>query len=220
MGARATFQRARRPDQKAERRAAIVRAAAAILEESGLEGVSLNAVARRAAITKSNVYRYFESREAILLELLIADEARWVERLERALAGLRRKGDPRSVGRVLAKTIAGEPRLCALVAILFPVLEKNLSEGALLDFKLAARPLGMRVAEAIGKALPALPPRTWAPLQRYLHAVIAGLYPIAHPVPAVAAVLARPELADGRSDFREDLEGLLGALLSGLVEKG
>ena len=116
VAGRVSFQRARQPDQKAVRRAALLRAAAALLDEHGLDGVSLNAVARRAGITKSNVYRYFETREAIFLELLLEDEARWVERLERRLAALRKKRDPRAVAGAIAASLADEPRFCALIA--------------------------------------------------------------------------------------------------------
>ncbi|MCA9688374.1 MAG: TetR family transcriptional regulator, partial [Myxococcales bacterium] len=55
------FQRARSDAQKEQRRAAILQAAAALLDEGSLEAVGLNAIARRAGIAKSNVYRYFES---------------------------------------------------------------------------------------------------------------------------------------------------------------
>jgi len=219
MAARVTFQRARRPDQKAVRRSALLRAAAALLDENGLDGVSLNAVALRAGITKSNVYRYFETREAIFLELLLEDEARWVERLERRLAALPRRGDADAVARGVAKSLADEPRFCSLIAAVNSVLEKNLSPAAVLAFKRTTGELGTRAALAIHRALPDLPANALAPLQRYLHALVAGLEPMAHPPPAVSEVLARAEFAEMRVDFRRDLEGAVAALLAGLIAK-
>lgn len=217
MAARITFQRARQPDQKAVRRAALLGAAAALLDEHGLDAVSLNAVARRAGITKSNVYRYFETREAIFLELLLEDEARWVERLERRLGALRRKGDPRAVARTIAASLADEPRFCALIASVNSVLERNLSHDAVLAFKKTTGELGTRAALAIQAALPALPTSALGPLQIALHALVAGLAPMASPPPAVRQVLARDEFAAMRVDFRRDLEATLGALLAGLT---
>jgi AcrR family transcriptional regulator len=220
MARRARFQRARQPHQKAARRGAILGAAASLLAEQGLDAVSLHDVAQGAGITKSNVYRYFESREAIFLELLIADQARWVETLERKLAALPGRRDPRAVGHVLASTLAAEPRLCALVSVLGVVLEKNLSDEAVLEFKRAELGLSLRIANAVHAALPELGTETLAGFVRHLHAAVVGLWPIAHPAPAVERALARPELASFRSDFALDLEELLVALLVGLSARG
>ena len=64
------FQRARSEEQREARRRAILDAAAAMLTEMPLAQVTLNELSRRAGLAKSNVLRYFESREAVLLELL------------------------------------------------------------------------------------------------------------------------------------------------------
>ncbi|HEU0222902.1 MAG TPA: helix-turn-helix domain-containing protein, partial [Paracoccaceae bacterium] len=67
------FQRARSPEQKAHRRRAILEAAAALLAEGGIEATTLAAIAERAGLVKSNLYRYFESREEILMWLFVED---------------------------------------------------------------------------------------------------------------------------------------------------
>ena len=64
-----TFQRARSEEQRAIRRQAILDTAAAMLDEMPVAEVSLNELSRRVGLAKSNVLRYFESREAVLLEL-------------------------------------------------------------------------------------------------------------------------------------------------------
>ena len=65
-----SFQRARRPEQMAARRAAILDAARAMLTDKGVADISLRELSRRVGLAKSNVLRYFDSREAIFLELL------------------------------------------------------------------------------------------------------------------------------------------------------
>ncbi len=60
-----TFQRARKPEEQQLRRAAILAAAAELFDAEGAQGAGLNAIAARAGFTKSNVYRYFESREEV-----------------------------------------------------------------------------------------------------------------------------------------------------------
>jgi hypothetical protein len=51
---------------------------------------------------------------------------------------------------------------------------------------------------------------------RYLHAVIAGLYPLAHPAPAAARALRDPQFAGLRCDFAKDMEVMLAAVLASL----
>ncbi|MFT4053490.1 MAG: TetR family transcriptional regulator [Novosphingobium sp.] len=48
----------------------ILTTASAMLSEIPVAEVSLNELSRRVRLAKSNVLRYFESREAVLLELL------------------------------------------------------------------------------------------------------------------------------------------------------
>ncbi|MEU9014922.1 hypothetical protein AB0D12_35295 [Streptomyces sp. NPDC048479] len=71
--------------------------------------MTLNELSRRVSLAKSNVRRYFESREAVLLELLDAALREWLEQLDHALttvvdtdAAPSERGDqvaPRSRGR-------------------------------------------------------------------------------------------------------------------------
>ena len=80
------FQRARSEEQRAARRQAILGAAAAMLAEMPAAEVTLNELSRRAGLAKSNVLRYFESREAVLLELLDSAWQDWLVQLDKELA--------------------------------------------------------------------------------------------------------------------------------------
>jgi AcrR family transcriptional regulator len=211
-----SFQRARKPDEKAHRRQAILDAAAALFETEGLGGVSLNDVARRAGIAKSNLYRYFESREAIFLALLNEDQLACVAAVEEGLARLSGKVDARAVARVFARTIAASPRFCVLQTALATVLEQNVSEEAVRAYKRGVLRLGLRLGNALRAALPLFPAPAIGPFLRYLHAGVAGLYPIAHPSPAAARVMRDPELAVLHADFPADLEVLVTATLTAL----
>jgi AcrR family transcriptional regulator len=218
MSSLPSFQRARKPDEKAHRQRAILEAAALLFEAEGLNGVSLNAVARRARLAKSNLYRYFESREAILLALLNDDMVAYVASLEDGLARLSGRIDVQAVARVCAQTIDAAPRLCALLAALSTVLEQNISEEGVANYKRGVLRLGLRLSNALRAALPSFPAHATGPFLRYLHAVIAGLYPIAHPAPAVVRALRDPQLAVLRSDFAEDLEAMIAALLTSFCQ--
>src|SRR6202789_1869721 len=101
------------------RRQAILKSAAAMLNEMTVAQVSLNELSRRVGLAKSNVLRYFESREAVLLELLDAAFQGWLTQLAPELesaidpnAASSDRGD--QLAAALAASLESEPVLCDL----------------------------------------------------------------------------------------------------------
>lgn len=209
------FTRARQPEQKEERRAHLLGTARAMLAEgASLGDVSLSELARRAAMTKSNVYRYFESREAVLLALLVEEWEAW-------FAALARWRGPRAVdadaaveqlARHLARTLAARPRLCLLTSALPQVLEQNLSEAAIREFKLRSLAHFDEVAALLSERAPRLSRAAAVTLMHDAVVAITGLYPATHPSPAAARALDDPALCALRRDFGRELERFVCAL--------
>lgn len=220
MSATETFQRARDPEQKAQRREELLGAARTLLTTEGLAGVGLSAIARAAGLAKSNVYRYFGSREEILMALLADDAFAWLAAFEREVAPLAGRNDAAQVAAILARTIGAHALTCQLIAVVAGVLEHNTSEAAAAEFKAQMLDLSIRIRNAIHAALPAIPIDRVIAFVRYLHALIAGLWPMAHPAPMMAPLLRRPEFASLASDFETDLRGCLRPLLEGLCRAG
>lgn len=219
MVTKETFSRARAPEQREQRRQELLSAARRLLDSGGLEAVGLNAIAREAGIAKSNCYRYFESREQILLTLLTEDEAAWVASLELELAPLAGTNDIEHVAAIIATTLAAEPRLCLLTSVVAGVLEQNVSEETARAFKQEVRALALRIANALFTAIPRLPTERIMAIQRYVHALIAGMWPMAHPSKAMQCVLADAEFEHFRTDFECDLRGSLTALFKGSLSE-
>ena len=69
----ADFQRARSPQQQEQRRRDILDAARQLLEQAPLAEISLRELSRQVGLAKSNVVRYFPTREAVFLALLVDD---------------------------------------------------------------------------------------------------------------------------------------------------
>src|SRR5580658_4524790 len=80
-----TSQRARSEEQREIRRRAILDTTAAMLDAMPVSEVTLNELSRRVGLAKSNVLRYFESREAVLLELLDRAWQEWLAELGQSL---------------------------------------------------------------------------------------------------------------------------------------
>lgn len=75
------FQRARTDEQREARREHILAVVRELLGERRVADVGLNELSRHVGLAKSNVLRYFGSREAILLELTRREYTAWVDDL-------------------------------------------------------------------------------------------------------------------------------------------
>ena len=127
-----TFQRARNEEQKEIRRRAVLDTAAAMLGEMPVAELSLNELSRRVGLAKSNVLRYFESREAVLLELLDDFLGTWLAELTDELAAgvdAQAAVETRAgqVAEILSRTLADRVVLCDLFGAQGGVLEHNVS---------------------------------------------------------------------------------------------
>ncbi|MDR3474904.1 MAG: TetR/AcrR family transcriptional regulator [Devosia sp.] len=210
------FHRARRPEQITVRREAILAAAAALFGQEGPEGTSLNAIAARAGFTKSNVYRYFESREAVLLSLFLEDFADLAGELERTLPD-GPAGDPVAAAHAVAAAFLARPRLCQLLGMLASVLERNVSEAAVVMLKTTMLMTAGRISAAMARALPQFSLEDCSWVTGVIGIFVSGLWPAANPSPLVAGVLARPEFEAMKLTAARDLERTILVLLRGLA---
>ncbi|MZR61460.1 TetR family transcriptional regulator [Alcanivorax sp. DP30] len=121
------FQRARSPQQKAERRAQILQAAAEAFQRDRFQAIALADIARQSGVSKAALYRYFPSKESLFLALYLSE-------LE-ALADCTLVED-KALWEQLADNLIARPLFCRLTAILHSVLEQNLDQTQAREFKL------------------------------------------------------------------------------------
>jgi AcrR family transcriptional regulator len=198
----------------AARRAAILDAARATLAEKSVTDISLRELSDRVGLAKSNVLRYFDSREAIFLEVMDAECQSWLTRLDNSL------GKPHSrkpqhaneirVATAIADTLADEPLLCELLGAMAGVLERNISADCARDFK--ARAVGNieALARLVARHLPWLPSGGVALFAEGAFMLAAGMYPFSNPTDPVRDAIADMGMADPRQRFIDGLrEGLI-----------
>jgi AcrR family transcriptional regulator len=216
------FQRARNEEQREARRQAILRTAEAMLAEMPVAALSLNELSRRVGLAKSNLLRYFETREAVLLELLDAAWREWLDALAPELVGDTGAVTERveRVADVLTRTLAARPMLCELGSASSAVLERNVSAAAAGRFKRAT----MDDTEALGRLVRAvLPELSESAARRFAGTtvlVVGSLWAYSRPSAAMLAVYeSDPALAAMRLDFAAALRELLATLLAGLLAR-
>src|ERR1700729_877359 len=122
-----TYQRARRPEQKLERRDAILGAARELALRDGVRAVSLADIAARVGIHKSALLRYFETREQIFLELTGRAWTEWAAVTCSALREIPGDDGDGATAALLARTFAARPLLCDLIPHTALNLERHVS---------------------------------------------------------------------------------------------
>jgi len=213
------WQRAHSPEQKEQRKTAILTAAAALFQKRRLSEISIAEVAERAGLAKGSVYRYFRTKEEVFLELLRADLDVWFDALLAELAAAGRKGRAPAVASSMVKSLRPYETMLRLLAALFSDIEPNLSLKAARSFKRWALERVGAAGVALEAALPGLPTRSGAQAILHLHALIAGLWPMSHPLGNMKKVLATPEMAPLRVEFFTELEAALSSLLVGMASE-
>ncbi len=219
-----TFQRARNEEQREIRRRAVLDTAAAMLDEMPVGALSLNELSRRVGLAKSNVLRYFESREAVLLELLDRDWRKWTAALPEQLSVSVTPGAPpfqrgQEFATVLARSLAQHRVLCDLLSAQAGVLEHNVSADVAARYKRAALDNVAALAVLARRYLPELGDHA----DRFCAQAImvsGAVWTHARPSTAMlAAYEADPSLAALRMDFTTTLQDMLATLITGTLSR-
>ncbi len=146
-----------RQARAAETVAAIVEAAAQILESGGVAAFTTNAVAERAGVSIGTLYQYFGDKNALLLALARQEMAAALAEIHRALQG---EADPSLEGRIRAMVRAmihafrGRQR--ARKAVVQAILAQGLGIELMAPVASFIAAAGAAVGSSPGSMLPAL----------------------------------------------------------------
>jgi AcrR family transcriptional regulator len=219
-----TFQRARNEEQREIRRRTILDTAAAMLDEMPVAAVSLNELSRRVGLAKSNVLRYFDSREAVLLELLDDFLGSWLADLaEELAAGIEAHAAPHVradlLAEILSRSLAERVVLCDLFGAQGGVLEHNVSVEAIKRHKRSSLARLTDMSELVRGHVPEL--GDGAELFCLMTLVSAGaLSSYVPPPPSVLAAYAdEPELGVFNLDLRDALRIACTSALLGVLPR-
>ncbi len=186
-----------------------------MLDEVTTSELSLNELARRSGVSKPTVYRYFESREEVLLQVWIEEVRELGERLDASFTPLA-PGDVDGVVAAIVAAFAAQPKLCELMSMASPVLERNLSTEAIVSAKQNLAGLTLHIAELLHARIPRVSLADCAWFGSAAATWVAGIWPAVNAPPAVVQALSRPELSGMELVFERDFARYLAVLLKGL----
>ena len=202
------LKRARAPEDKSQRRSAILRAAEGLLERRDTaDSCSVELLARKAGLAKGTVYLYFGSREEVLLGVHEKQTHELFDVVERALAAPDATAE--RVVRSGLRYLRAHPQFYPLAGSSRAMIDASVSTEVALAFKLG---LGRRL-DALGRRIEelyaGLKPGEGAILLMNSYALIIGLWQQADPPQSLRAVMDRPEMAIFKIDFERQLTAAL-----------
>ncbi|MET0241357.1 MAG: hypothetical protein ABW184_15805 [Sphingobium sp.] len=212
------FQRARTEDQRNQRRRIILGTAATMLAEMTVADLSLNELSRRVGLAKSNVLRYFESREAVLFELLNTQFHMWAEALDLPsgpdLPLIKRAS---AIGSEIAGTLARRPVLCDLMSAQAAVLERNVSRPVALQHKRTINVTVDLLIERLAEHLPELDRDDMYQLIASTILMASAAWPRSQPTEALLAAYAEDAAVGAhRLNFEEHVRDTVVLTILGL----
>ncbi|MEZ0364859.1 TetR/AcrR family transcriptional regulator [Mycobacterium sp. pUA109] len=216
-----SFQRARTEEQREHRRQVLLDTAAEMLAEMPVAAMSLNELSRRVGLAKSNVLRYYESREAILLELLDTEARAWLVDLDRSTPRSA-KGSFQERSRCLvaavATTLEAKPVLCDLISSQAAVLERNVSTEVVLRHKRSMQKTVSEITRIVTTLLPELTADDGFQFAAVTILAVTAAWPHSTPTPALqAAYDADPAIAELHMSFSDIVTRTLTLTLAGLL---
>ena len=206
------FVRARRPEHKQQRRDAILAAARDLALERGIRAVTLGDLADSVGLAKSNVVRYFGTREEIFVELFSEEGLRLRDALGPRLADVTEESLP----RVLAAVLMEHELFCELLSQLTTHLEHNVSYPAAERLKLTSTAVVGELARELAGRPVGLDVEQATLLLSATSQIGAGLWSASRPSDVVLRVYAaHPEVVPNGS-VQAAVERLVAALAAGL----
>lgn len=208
--------RARREEDKLERRRAILQAAERLAATVPFGEVKMADVARRARIAKGTVFLYFPTKEALFLALLQDGLGAWMDELDAGLEA-RAEWTGEALAQALAASLVGREGLLRVLVLLETLLERNVTAEDIEGFKRWLLARLERTGARLELRLAGLPRGSGVRFLLLLNALVVGLWQMADHAPLTREVLARPGLQAFQLDFARELQAAVTTLLRGLA---
>jgi len=207
------WERARKIEQIDQRREQILSATLRLFTQEDFKPVSLNNIAREAGMAKSNIYRYFKTKEEIFLNIYQTYFSSWIVDLIKTLSN----SMPMTIEELSVKWVDSMIRhreMLELNAVLSSALEENSSEDSLAEFKRFIIRTTDSLAEVLKQWQPGFTEEKSTELLFYVQILAAGILKGGKPSPTIENVLLLPEFDAMCVDPHERMTRILSILLA------
>lgn len=208
------FKRARKDEHIEQRKDEILNIARELCRENGVMAWSFNALGRRTSISKSNLYRYFKSREEVLMQLFALEIEVFVLGFDRRMD----KGpyDIPAFSRAIAREYHCCPFLCELMSVAPAILEHHVDVTGIIPIKRSIMELAQIHGATVQRSLDWMTEEMAAWASQTIGVYAGGLWPVSHPSSAMVALGQMPEFKCMKVDFETQMVRFVTTLLRGM----
>ena len=189
--------------------------AVAALGQRPYQDISVVYLAEQLELSKSTLYLYFTTKEALYTEIVIEHHQRWSLSFEDALLDQEAPTSPRVVAALMTATLLEHDPLAQLLTLLHQDIEHALSVEQAMHLRRRLRDDLLPLSEHLERLLPSLSMGDGFRFLICAHALICGLWPLAHPAPNVTRTLDALDLSMFRMDFAGELHRAMVHMLQG-----
>jgi AcrR family transcriptional regulator len=190
------FQRARRPEQRDDRRQDIINTALSVLDHVPFAELTMAALAEKAGLAKGTLYLYFPTKEQLLLVLVEELTVRWLEELKQSLSLLEGTSSDEHLAEAVSRCMLRQPTFIQLLPVACAIIEQHEDEPWAADYRRRNQDRARQAGTAVEKCLSAPRPGTGARFLVYAVALVTGLQQLKRKKPS------SPK--DGESLFQPD----------------
>jgi AcrR family transcriptional regulator len=211
-----TWKRARTEEQKDIRIAEIISATERLYSKLSFDEITFAAIAKEAKFTRSNLYKYFSSKEEIFLAFLERDVVQWRQELLVEFPS----GYSCSIQQFAGSwvdIVVRQERLLGLIAILYTSLEKNIALERMVSFKRQATTEYATIVDLLCRLFPGLTSKQAVDFLQLQFAVAIGLYHMTDLSKLQQQVLNDPEFSQFKVDLVSSYREAVVHIISGLL---
>ena len=214
-----SWERARKPEQVAIRREAILIAARSLFASHSYDEVSFNGIARKAGFSKPNLYRYFSSLEEIFLTITMESQERFFNDLISRIKRSRSKDTISSIVGIWVETSLNHTDFLDLLPQISLSLESNSSLEQIITYKKQSLRNIAELTAVLKQKHSDFDENQWGNFLHNAAALMIGLWPMSNPSEKVREAMNHPEVNYPCIDFKSALEHGLTSLLLGEVQR-
>ena len=195
------WERARTDEQKEVRIAEIVAATERLYEKYSFKEITFVLIAEEAKFTRSNLYKYFSSKEEVFLEFVKHDIKQYIKVLEKNFR-FKKKYTIDEFVKIWVNSLIMNKRLLDLFGILYTSLEKNCSFESLTNFKYSLKDDIEDLVKLLCRIFPELTPEKAGEFIYLQNSAAVGLYQMTNNSETQQKVLENPDFKEFNVDFK------------------
>ncbi|MCU1362106.1 MAG: ycdC [Ilumatobacteraceae bacterium] len=196
--------RARSVEDKLARYTEIIAAAKTVFDAGEIDEFTMDAVAAQLDLAKGTLYRYFPTREGLLLALAEDEYLGWFARVDAALTSVPTGDRMPALAQIFVDQLLAAPRFMRLAALVPSVLERNIPYETAMHYKTTVVARSRQTTTLVAQWLDITEDRA-VQLLIHMQAAATGLYQAAHPAPIIVQVMADPSFPGRATDLRTEL---------------